>query len=275
LLGGLRVILDAHEIAGVKLGVVFGIFHACLAQGFFVLLCAIALFTSRWGQTLTPVLSHTMGEGEVDPASGENSARRAARTHEVVQPSALKWLLLATTILIFLQLILGATMRHQHAGLAISDFPLAHGKLWPATDPESIQRYNEQRIEIAAANPITAFQVQLQMVHRVMAVLIFLGVAVCARQASRSFGSRNRFSKLSFAWLGLILIQVGLGAWTVLSHKAADIATAHVLAGVLSLATGAMLCIFTFRSLVSFERATAFSGDVSKTSALATGSAQS
>src|SRR5258706_11758543 len=42
LLGGLRVVLFRDEI---------GIFHAMLAQLFFVLLCAIALFTSRWWQT--------------------------------------------------------------------------------------------------------------------------------------------------------------------------------------------------------------------------------
>jgi cytochrome c oxidase assembly protein subunit 15 len=165
-------------------------------------------------------------------------------------------------------------MRHQHAGLAIWDFPLAHGKLWPATDPESIQRYNEQRIEVAAAEPITAFQVQLQMVHRVMAAIIFVAVLVCAWKLVRRSGLRSGVSKFALAWFGLILIQVGLGAWTVLSHKAADIATAHVLVGVLSLATGAMLCIFTFRSLVSTERATAFSGSASNASSLAPGSAQ-
>ena len=41
-LGGLRVVLFKDAI---------GIFHATLAQLFFVLVCAIALFTSRWWQT--------------------------------------------------------------------------------------------------------------------------------------------------------------------------------------------------------------------------------
>lgn len=41
-LGGLRVVLFKDAI---------GVFHAMLAQLFFVLLCAIALFTSRWWQT--------------------------------------------------------------------------------------------------------------------------------------------------------------------------------------------------------------------------------
>ena len=40
-LGGLRVVLFKDAI---------GIFHAVLAQVFFVLLCAIALLTSKWWQ---------------------------------------------------------------------------------------------------------------------------------------------------------------------------------------------------------------------------------
>ena len=71
-------------------------------------------------------------------------------------------------------------MRHQHAGLAIHDFPLAYGKLWPATDGASVERYNQQRVEITNVNPITGFQIQLQMVHRFMALLILAAVGFCA-----------------------------------------------------------------------------------------------
>ena len=45
LLGGLRVVLYKDEL---------GIFHATLAQLFFVLLCAIALLTSRWWRAKEP-----------------------------------------------------------------------------------------------------------------------------------------------------------------------------------------------------------------------------
>ena len=45
-------------------------------------------------------------------------------------------------------------------------------------------------------------------------------------------------------WLLMILCQVGLGAWTVWSNKAADVATAHMALGALSLVVGV---IFTFR----------------------------
>src|SRR5580692_3269706 len=82
-LGGLRVVWLKDEI---------GIFHAALAQLFFVLLCAITLFSSRWWRNLL--------------VTRKPEADRAG----------LRRLLLFTTLLIFTQLLLGATMRHQHAG---------------------------------------------------------------------------------------------------------------------------------------------------------------
>ena len=54
-------------------------------------------------------------------------------------------------------------------------------------------------------------------------------------------------SRLALIWLGLILTQVVLGAATIWSNKAADIATAHVLVGALALALGAMMSIITYR----------------------------
>jgi cytochrome c oxidase assembly protein subunit 15 len=210
-LGGLRVVLFKDAL---------GIFHATLAQLFFALMCAIALFTSRWWQT--------------QPARVPSTVNQRLST-----------LFLVGTLLILCQLILGATMRHQHAGLAIPDFPLAYGKLWPAMDAGSVARYNQQRIEVMAANPITAFQIGLQMSHRLLAVAILGAVAFAAWFSGRALGWRNGLSRLALVWLGLIVAQVVLGAATIWSNKAADIATVHVLGGALSLALGAMLCIIS------------------------------
>jgi len=180
-------------------------------------------------------------------------------------------LFLATTILIFLQLILGATMRHQHAGLAIPDFPLAYGKLWPAMNAEAIAAYNARRIEVTTANPITATQIGLQMAHRLMALAIVACASVLAwqaRPARSEFPSgelrahvSNRSStlplrRLTFWWLGLIIFQAGLGAWTIWSQKAADVATAHVLVGALSLVTGVFGCIICYRRPAANANAT-------------------
>ncbi|MGA2656036.1 MAG: COX15/CtaA family protein [Verrucomicrobiota bacterium] len=275
-LGGLRVVLFQDEI---------GIFHATLAQLFFVLVCALALFTSRWWQEaatapsllgspfpLTPALSPSDGEREQQGpdldhshtagfvhrlaailplpkgegrGEGEQDARNAAdaQVQIPVHARSLPSLVVATTLLILVQLILGAWMRHQHAGLAIPDFPLAYGKLWPHTDAAAVALYNQQRLETVSLNPITAFQIGLQMAHRILAALILAAVAACAWQTWRRLGARSALGKLGLVWLGLVLTQALLGALTIWSDKAADIATAHVLGGALSLALGTIQCL--------------------------------
>ena len=84
-----------------------GIFHACLAQAFFGLLVFLAL-------ALSPVWQR-LANGFV---------------RQQVLPS---WLAspLSLPSSIYVQLGLGATMRHQHRDLSITDFPLAYGQIIP------------------------------------------------------------------------------------------------------------------------------------------------
>jgi cytochrome c oxidase assembly protein subunit 15 len=218
LLGGLRVVWDAQIVADVRLGTFFGIVHGCLGQGFLALTAVLALVTSPWWQ------------------------RQPVQREQPTAARVSRWFLFAT-ILIFLQLMIAATMRHQHAGLAIPDFPLAHGQWWPDMSPEAVAGYNLRRVEITVSDPITAFQIGLQMVHRLVALLIVGAVALCWAKAPA--GSVER--KVAAGWLGLILVQVALGAWTIWSNKAADVATAHVVVGALSLVTGVLACLICFR----------------------------
>jgi len=224
LLGGLRVVLDAQVVADVRLGTAFGIVHGCLGQAFLVLLCVIALLTSRWWC----------------------ERGRVQATQILTADAAVGRLFVFVTGLIFFQLMLGATMRHQHAGLSIPDFPLAYGRLWPDTGAAAVAHYNQQRVEITTANAITSFQIWLQMAHRLVALGILAGVAAVAWRA-RAGGTTAHLRRLAGGWFGLILLQVGLGAWTIWSNKAADVATAHVLVGALSLVTGVFGCIISSR----------------------------
>jgi cytochrome c oxidase assembly protein subunit 15 len=213
ILGGLRVRLQMDNL---------GIFHGAVAQTFLVLVCAIALFTSRWWQ---------------------NSGAQK----QVAVPRGLRSHVLYVTILIFIQLLIAATMRHQHAGLAISDFPLAHGKIWPDTGAEAIARYNVERVEINNLKPITAFQVDLQMIHRLVAYTIFLGVAAAAFLSLKKLSGRDGLTKFAFVWLGLLTLQIALGAATIWTNKAADIATGHVMVGALALLAGALWWLIAAR----------------------------
>src|SRR5689334_10894796 len=83
-LGGLRVVLVDLNLA---------IVHACVAQAFFCLAAFTALVTSRWWI-------------ETWPQNSGNSR-------------GLVGLLAVCTVTIYLQLIVGAAMRHYEAGLAI------------------------------------------------------------------------------------------------------------------------------------------------------------
>jgi len=212
-LGGLRVTLHMDSL---------GVFHGTIAQMFFVLTCALTLFTSRWWADL-------VANKSVAPV-----------------PSGLRTLVLATTLLVLGQLILGATMRHQHAGLAIPDFPLAYGRVWPDTGADAVAQYNVQRAPVNGLNPITPFQIELQMTHRLLALAILILAALCAWQARQQLGRRDALTKLAGFWLVLILAQVALGAATIWSNKAADVATAHVLAGALALTLGALWTLVAF-----------------------------
>jgi len=213
ILGGLRVDLRMPSL---------GIFHGAIAQIFLVLACSLALFTSRWW-----INSET--------------------EKQVAVPRGLRSHILWVTVLIFIQLLIAATMRHQHAGLAIPDFPLAYGKVWPDTSAAAVASYNERRFEMQGENPITAFQVDLQMIHRLVAYAIFLGVAAAAMLARKKLGGRDPLARLAFVWLGLLTLQIVLGAATIWTNKAADVATLHVMVGALALLTGSLWCLVAAR----------------------------
>jgi cytochrome c oxidase assembly protein subunit 15 len=52
---------------------------------------------------------------------------------------------------------------------------------------------------------------------------------------------------LSRFWVGLVIVQITLGGWTILSNKAADIATAHVAFGAITFATGVVISALLIR----------------------------
>jgi heme a synthase len=101
-------------------------------------------------------------------------------------------------------------------------------------------------MDVISENPITAFQIVLQMVHRIVALAIGILVALCAWLSRKQLGGKNPLTTLAFFWLALIILQITLGVATIWTNKAADVATAHVMGGALSLVTGALWCIIAF-----------------------------
>ncbi|MCB1127788.1 MAG: COX15/CtaA family protein [Verrucomicrobiae bacterium] len=210
-LGGLRVTLLSNTL---------GWIHGAVAQSFLCLVVTIALCRTRRWQDLA---TRPAGEGR-----------------------AVKVALVTSISLIFLQLVLGAAMRHRHAGLAVPDFPLAYGEWWPATDATAITRYNRLRLEERAANDLEALDIHLHMAHRLNALLVLAAVTTTVTLILRREPGKGPRRGASI-WLALVFVQAGLGIWTVWSNKAADIATAHVAVGSTVLALGVALALIAFR----------------------------
>jgi heme a synthase len=222
ILGGLRVTMLKDEI---------GIFHACIAQAFLALLVVIALVTTRFWRSLD----------EIDISRKNFAPIRA--------------LAVAITLAIYVQLALGATMRHQHRDLAILDFPTANGVWIPDTSATALAKINAWR-DARGFSDVDAFQIWLQMIHRFVALLIGIGVIAFCSRVWRDARQVSALKKLSMWWVAFLLGQLTLGAWTIWSNKAADIATAHVAVGAIMLSFGVSISAICWRiSKISFDRA--------------------
>jgi len=214
ILGGLRVTMLKDQI---------GIFHACLAQAFVGLIVLIAIVTTNSWRSLAP---------DVD-------------LRKIVP---IKTLAIATTIAIYLQLALGATMRHQHKDLAILDFPTANGAWIPDTSAAALAKINAWR-DARALSDVDAVQIWLQMAHRFLAVLIGIAVIAFCIRVVKDASHMTALRRLSIWWVVLFFLQFTLGAWTIWSNKAADVATTHVAVGAIMLSFGVSAWAICWRAL--------------------------
>ncbi len=213
ILGGLRVTMLKDEI---------GIFHACVAQAFVALLAVIALVTTSFWRSLD-----------------ETAISRK-------KFASIRKLAIAITFAIYVQLALGATMRHQHRDLSILDFPTANGTWIPDTSATALAKINSWR-DARGLSDVDAFQVWLQMTHRLVALLILIGVIAFCSRVWRDARDVPALKKLSSLWVAFLLVQLTLGAWTIWSNKAADIATAHVAVGAIMLSFGVTISAICWR----------------------------
>lgn len=191
-LGGLRV---TQETAGlVDLATVLRIVHGCVAQAF--LMCLVAL-SVRIGILCRAPVSTASQQGARPPTG---------------------WLALAVASVYF-QLVLGATMRHLGAGLAIPSFPAANpdGGWMPS-----------------AHNLYT----DLNFGHtRLGALLVLLIVSVATVKTLRAASRSTPLFNGALRSVAIVFVQAVLGILVVLHQKPKTLATFHVVLGAALLAS--------------------------------------
>jgi len=190
LLGGLTVILLLPP--AVSIG------HAALAQLFFCITVTLALVTSpSW----------------------------IAGARSLTDPM-LPRITLATTTLVYCQILIGATMRHIGAGLAIPTFPLVFGHLLP---------------------PDWTTAIGVHFAHRVGAVMVLAAVSLTAAHIWHWHRPQRDLIRPATVLFLLVCSQATLGALVVMSALQPIINTAHVVNGALVLATSLVLTLRVFR----------------------------
>ena len=95
------------------------------------------------------------------------------------------------------------------------------------------------------------------MLHRLGAIVMLALALVLVVKARRWLGQAHAFTKAGYTLLGRIVEQAGMGIWTILSNKAADVATGQVVLGAACLALGSLLLLAAKRCAFVAEAANA------------------
>ncbi|MFQ5770656.1 MAG: heme A synthase [bacterium] len=210
-LAGLLAVIAQGILGGITvlflLPTLISVLHGTLAQGFFCITICLAMFTSQ-----------------------EWSCGR----EKVVDTSkpGIQNLAILTTIVVFVQLILGAIMRHTGSGLAIPDFPLAFGKIIP---------------------PIHTQAVAIHFLHRVGALMVTISVVWTALQIVRHHKNQTKLLRPMFILVSALIVQIFLAGLTIWTRMAVIPTTAHVAVGAFILGASLFLALRTHLLLQSGE----------------------
>jgi len=190
-LGGMTVLLGLPPAVSIC--------HAGLAQLFFCITLSLAVFTSPSWREGTPAVDDLL----------------------------LRRLTIMTTALVYVQILLGATMRHTNAGMAIPTFPLAFGHILP---------------------PAWTPAIAIHFAHRVGAAIVAIAIITTTAYVRVHHGSRRELVRPATLLVVLVAVQIMLGAFVIWSAMQPIINTIHVVNGALVLGTSLVLTLRAHRS---------------------------
>ncbi|HEY3350015.1 MAG TPA: COX15/CtaA family protein [Thermoanaerobaculia bacterium] len=188
--------------------------HAALAEIVFALTAVVALMCSKTWQTELAARPTSP-----PPLSLEENPKISLNGEKA--KTALRWTVLAAGA-VFVQIVLGAVMRHTGAGLAIPDFPTSFGHFFPSF------------AEISSPGA------PIHLAHRMGALAVVLLVLLAAKALS---GLEAPFATAGAAWAGLVCLQAFLGASSIWSGKAVPLTVAHLAVGALCWVIGVLASV--------------------------------
>ena len=146
------------------------------------------------------------------------------------------------TGLVFIQLIIGALMRHTESGLAIPDFPLSGGYIIPAFNQEMLNTIQSMQFE-SGLPFVTLSQIIIHYFHRMGALSVAISIGWLTLKIIQSEISNERIYRLAGYLITLLIIQITLGAFTIWSVKEPFITSIHVVNGAVILGVSTLLIL--------------------------------
>jgi cytochrome c oxidase assembly protein subunit 15 len=166
-----------------------------------------------------------------------------SKTAEACHGKRLIFAGILTIAVVYCQLIIGAIMRHEQAGLAIPDVPLVYGTFLPPSTPAELGEANVMRAWKYRLPPVTLGQIWIHYAHRLGALVVSFVVVALVTHVLLFHRRRGELIRPALALLGLLFTQLVLGLATVYYGKPADVASAHVAVGALVLVTSFTLTV--------------------------------
>ena len=214
LLGGLTVLFGLPDLVSVS--------HAVLAQTILVLILIIAFTHSKKGCQRTVSL-------------------KESGTLHLFQSA------IAVAVLVYLQLIVGAIMRHTGSGIALLDFPTMGGSLTPWVDST-----------MHGLSSVNSFQVGIHLAHRIGGFIVTGAVFLFLNLLNKHRSSlAPRIRIFGYVAASIVLLQFTLGVITVLLERNPVLASVHVVTGAALLSTMAIVALELFSPQLQDEIASA------------------
>ena len=159
------------------------------------------------------------------------SDERAHRIHyDKVDHAGLKIPAYWVMGLVYVQLIIGALMRHTQSGLAIPDFPLAGGYLLPPFNETMLNTVHAMQFDLDLPF-VSMSQVVVHFLHRLGGVSVAIAIGWLSWKIYQMKDSDNRIYRQTVLLDMLLLLQITLGAFTIWSLKEPLITSIHVVNG--------------------------------------------
>ena len=186
----------------------------------------------------------------IDVVNKSNDAKAAGLVQQTEcdcawsRMSSLRKLSIVALVVVLAQIVVGAEMRHNGAGLAIPDFPANMGGVLPHFNDADIHAYFNANPTGDDGSPVpTVGQVGVHFAHRIGALAVTLAAGWLIAAAAKKLGHFSHVTTPALALLFLLIAQIALGIAIILLGRPPNVATAHQALGAATFATMFLLAI--------------------------------